>query len=505
MIYGLLQRVRNSPTGLTALTGYAAMISTLIAGVFSVPLALRCLSNEEFGLWNLVGQSLGYLLLLDFGVSWSASRMLIGPLRSGDSDELNSWWTVIVMVLAVQGLAIGAIGLGAKGLVIGFFHLSAELLPDAELLWIGMILINAIQMPFKAYTAILYCQDRWYVWHLISIFTSWLNLAVFAALLFSGFRTSAYLVATALSIGSCCALCILMVRKSGIRLRISWKLFDSGKMASLFRFSSGLFLLAMATQLTVMTQSIIVAKVVGVGAVAAFVVSTKSFTVVQQLVKRAYESFSPRWTHLYVSGEKEAVLHEWRTVMSWLLPAGLIGAIGILVFNRSFSMLYGGASNHVSRDFDFLLAAGLVVQMFVNFTGFVFPLSARIKGWCIAGLVDAVLQLGLGVIFTKWLGSCGVLIGALLGPVLVTVPFLVFRAPAELGISKRAMFTGVLKMYGAAFLALLACYLLLGKRHPHEWWPTGMEYLLGVALMVLSLIWINRFRNIFGGAKQVEA
>lgn len=501
----IVGRMRSSSTGLTVLTGYLAMFSTLGVGLFSVPLALRCLSNEEFGLWNLVGQSLGYLLLLDFGVSWSASRMLIGPLREGDGDQLNSWWTVIVVVLAVQGLAIAAIGLSAKSFVIGFFHLSNGLLPDAELLWVGMILINAIQMPFKAYTGILYCQDRWYVMHLISILTSWLNLIVFAALLFAGYRTSAYLIASLVSIGSSCALCVITVRRSGIQLRIGRRFFDFDKMRSLFRFSSGIFLLAIAAQITFMTQSIIIAKVVGVGAVAAFVVSTKSFSVIQQLVRRAYESFSPRWMHLYVGGEKEKVLNEWRSVMSWLLPAGLIGAVGILVFNRSFSMLYGGDGNHVSRDFDLLLAAGLVVQMFVNFTGFVFPLSARIWGWCIAGVVDAVLQLVLGVIFTKWFGSCGVLIGALLGPLLVTVPFLIVRAPAELGISKSAMFAGVSKIYGVALLALIACFLLLDRGTFEGWWPTGTEYALGGVLAVGSFILINRFRNNFGGAKEAEA
>ena len=501
----MLKRVRSSSTGLTVVTGYLAMISTLGVGLFSVPLALRSLSNEEFGLWNVVGQSLGYLLLLDFGVSWSASRMLIGPLRSGDADELNSWWTVIVTVLAIQGLAIAAIGFAAKNFVIGFFHLSPGLVPDAELLWAGMILINAIQMPFKAYTGILYCQDRWYVMHLISILTSWLNLAVFAGLLFSGYRTSAYLVASAISIGSSCALCWIMVRKSGVRLRVTRRFFDFGKLRSLFRFSSGIFLLAIASQITFMTQSIIIAKVVGVWAVAAFVVSTKSFTVILQLVRRAYESFSPRWMHLYVSGEKDKVLTEWRTVMSWLLPAGMVGATGILVFNRSFSMLYGGAENHVSRIFDLLLAGGLIVQLFVNFTGFVFPLSARIKGWCIAGLFDALLQLVLGIALTKWLGSSGVLLGAILGPALVTIPFLIFQAPVELGITRRAMFSGVTKIYGAAVLALIACYAVLVRSTSDGWWPTGMEFLLGMVLAVLALMWVNRFRNLFGGAKQAEA
>lgn len=131
MIRNLLQRVRSSSTTLTMATGYLAMLSALGVGLFSVPVALGFLSDEEFGLWNIVGQSLGYLLLLDFGVSWSASRMLAGPLASGDSKELNSWWTVIVTILSIQGLLIAGVGLAVTDHVIDFFHLSSELVPDA--------------------------------------------------------------------------------------------------------------------------------------------------------------------------------------------------------------------------------------------------------------------------------------------------------------------------------------------------------------------------------------
>ena len=507
MLSGLFQRLRSSPTGLTAFTGYAAMISSLIVGVFSVPLALRFLSNEEFGLWNVVGQSLGYLLLLDFGVSWSASRMLVGPMREGDQAELGSWGTVIVTVLMFQGLLVAGIGFAAGDFIIGFFHLSKDLVPAAEILWGGMILLNAIQLPFRAYSGILYCQDRWYVMHLISILASWINLIAFAALLMAGYRTSAYLVASGLSIACNSFLMHRMGRRGGTKLRLDFRTFDLEKMLTLFRYSSGLFLLALAAQIAFMTQSIIIGKVVGLGAVAAFVVSSKSFTVVLQIVKRAFDSFSPRWMQLYVSGDKQEIWNQWRGLMSWLLPAGMLGALGILIFNRSFSMLYGGPDNHVSRLFDLLLAAGLVAQIFVSFTSFVFPISARIKGWCLAGLGDAVLQVLLGILFTRWFGSAGLLLGALLGPVLISVPYLLLEAPGELGIPRRVMAGAVARTYGLTFLALLACFFVLDTpaATPAGWWPSGIEILLGIGLAGLGVIWFCKFRSFFNGAKRVEA
>jgi O-antigen/teichoic acid export membrane protein len=506
-IHPLLLRLRSSPTALTAFSGYAAMFSIMVAGVFSVPLALRFLTNEEFGLWNVIGQSLGYLLLIDFGVSWSASRMLVGPLRAGDSRELDSWWTVLVSVLVLQGLLVVVLGFACRDFFLGFFEISPELLPEAHLLWSGMIIINAIQLPFRAYTGILYCQDRWYVMHLTSIISSWLNLIVFAALLYAGHRMAAYLVASSLSIACNSFLWYFLVRRSGVRLSYRPQLFDLGKLAVLFRYSSGIFLLAMAAQITFMSQSIIIGKVLGLGAVAAFVVSSKSFTVVLQLARRAFDAYSPRWMQLFVGGDRGIVGRQWQAVMSWLLPATLAGAFGILIFNRSFAVLYGGSANHESRLFDLLLAAGLLVQVVIFSTAFTFHLSARIRGWCLAGIGDAVVQVSLGVILTRWFGSSGLLAGALLGPAFVSIPFLILRAPAELGMTRRAMFGGVGKQLAVSFLALGGCYGLLSWASPsvEGWWPTPVELSLGVTLGLVSLVWLLRLRNGSLAVKQLEA
>ncbi|WP_035610993.1 hypothetical protein [Haloferula sp. BvORR071] len=508
MISGLFHRLRSSPTGLTAAAGYAAMLSAVFVGFFNVPLALKFLSGKEFGLWNVVGQTLGYLLLLDFGVSWSASRMLVGPMREGNQKELNSWWTIIVAVLIFQGLLVAGIGLGAAKQIIGSFEdLPPDLIPAAEGLWVGMILINAIQLPFRAYTGVLYCQDRWYIMHVVTILTSWINLIAFAILLYAGFRTYAYLIASLLSVGTNSLLMQYMVRRSGVRLQLVFRGFDFEKLRVLFRYSSGVFLLALAGQIAFTSQSLILSKVIGLEAVTVFVVSYKSFTVIKEILKRAFDSFSPRWMQLYVSGDKQAVWNEWKNLMAWLLPTAMIGALGILIFNRSFSMLYGGPANHESRVFDLFTAVGLVAQVFTYFTEFVFPMSGRVKGRSIAGIIDAVLQMTSGIMLTHWYGATGLMLGALIGPVCVSIPYLLLKAPAQLGISRRTMVGAVARTYGLTLLCMAGSFFALNTpaATPDTWGLSGIECLLGVGLACLGLFWFWKFRGIFMSAKRVEA
>jgi O-antigen/teichoic acid export membrane protein len=492
---------------MTAVTGYAAMFSSMVVGLFSVPMALHFLSNEEFGLWNVMGQSLGYLLLLDFGVSSSASRLLVGPMREGNEKELGSWWTVLILVLISQAFIVLAVGWLGRDFIVSFFELPEALRPATELLWGGLIVVSAIQLPFRAYTGVLYCQDRWYVMHLATIVSSWVNLLIFAGFLLAGYRTTAYLLASASSVTCNIILWRLAVRQSKLRLRFHPRLFSMEKLRKLFGFSSGVFLVMIAAQIAMMSQSIIIAKVLGFGAVAAFVVSCKSSTIVLQLTRRAFDAFNPRWLQLYVDGERETVCQQWRKLMSWWIPVGVIGALAMLILNRSFSMLYGGPENHVGRLFDLMLAIWILVQSFLHSMNFIFPLSSRIKGWAVASLLDALLQIGLGILFTHWMGSSGLLLGSILGSTMVLIPFLLWLGPAELGVARKKMLQGVGRQYGRGLLLIVACFGLLNTpwANSHGWWPNLLEFSLTGSLAACFLAIAIHRRNFSQPPKELPA
>ena len=66
----------------TAFASYVQMASIALTGLMSVSLALKFLDTERMGLWSFVVQSLGYFLLLDFGITGSVGRLMGEPLHS---------------------------------------------------------------------------------------------------------------------------------------------------------------------------------------------------------------------------------------------------------------------------------------------------------------------------------------------------------------------------------------------------------------------------------------
>lgn len=501
------RRIWSSQTGMTALASYGAMVSTMIIGIFSVPVALHFLSKEEFGLWNIVGQSLGYLLLLDFGVASSTGRMLVGPLRAGDQKELNGWWTVLVSVLSLQGLLVLGAGWFWRDFLLGFFDIPPGLHNDAELLWGGMIVVNAVQMPFRAYSGILHCQNRWYIMHVANIIAAWINLAVFVGLLMAGFKTAAYVVATALSSGASLILTWLAVRKSQVKLNFTFALFSRDKVRQLFGYSSAVFVVGLAAQLTYMSQAVIIGKVLGLGAVAAFVVSCKSSSIAMQLSKRAFDAYSPRWLQYYVDGNESLVCQQWRKVMNWFVPTAVLGSLGILIFNRSFSVLYGGVDNYEGRFFDLMRAAWLILQTFLVTMNFVYPLSSRVRAWSLVGLADAVVQLGLSIVFARWMGSSGLMLGSMIGSAAVSIPFLMSRTPRELGVTPKQLLGGIAWKYLAGLAVIGGVYAILIAKGPVTggWWPSPTEFILGASAVLAFLLLVVRRHFLIANPKHLAA
>src|SRR6266404_1562367 len=87
-------------------SGYAAIASSAIYALASIPLALHYLSPEEYGLWSLVTQAASYLLLLDAGITASVGRFLIDHKDNIEGGDYGSVIKTGCLVFILQGACI---------------------------------------------------------------------------------------------------------------------------------------------------------------------------------------------------------------------------------------------------------------------------------------------------------------------------------------------------------------------------------------------------------------
>src|SRR3954469_11859075 len=111
----------------TAFASYLQLATVALTGFLSLSLALKYLDPERMGLWSFVMQSLGYFLLLDFGVTNSAGRLMGEPLHANDGKEAGRWLSLLLVVTGFQGLLIFFAGYFSADWVIAWFQIAAPL------------------------------------------------------------------------------------------------------------------------------------------------------------------------------------------------------------------------------------------------------------------------------------------------------------------------------------------------------------------------------------------
>src|SRR5208283_3343273 len=104
-----MSRFRRAIHGVAS--SYVLLAATALYSLASIPVALYYLDKDRFGLWALMGSLVGYLSLIDAGMSGAAARLVIDHKDDRDGGHYGSLIKTGWLVFLVQGAIILAAGL----------------------------------------------------------------------------------------------------------------------------------------------------------------------------------------------------------------------------------------------------------------------------------------------------------------------------------------------------------------------------------------------------------
>jgi O-antigen/teichoic acid export membrane protein len=140
--------------------GYAQVGANVGFTMLSVPLALRYLGKEEFGLWALAQQISGYFLLIDLGLSSAMSRLL-----ANHKDDLNggSYGSLLLtggFVFAVQGALLAVLGSLFALIAPPLFNIPETLGSDFRNVLVISSVLSGAAIALRSITAPLWAFQR---------------------------------------------------------------------------------------------------------------------------------------------------------------------------------------------------------------------------------------------------------------------------------------------------------------------------------------------------------
>lgn len=448
-------------TLLTAGTSYLAMASGMVCALLLIRVATLNLTPEELGLWSFCFGTVGYFLLMDFGVTNSLGRLFADAVAKRDHNEMSGWLFLAVAVLGVQALLVLIIGLSTRDWILEWFKIPANLVEEARSLWTWLLCIQAASMPFRALPGFTYAQNRLYFNNVFGIASAWVNLGIFWYLLKHGFGVLAYAYA---------ALGATIIIQAGYfftvfcgkeRLRLSWVPLPLNKLPELFRFSSAIFIQSLATQMSGATQTMILTRIAGLDAVAIYAVTLRLPSLLMQITWKPFDSCVPRWMLGYCAGNFDKSRDELILVLRVTVLV-ILSAVGVVIMlNKPFIEWWTRPEFFGGTVLTALIGLTFVTATIQHCLGFAFHLSKRMGTFTGVLLAGFVVEAGLGIFLVHQLGMIGIPLAALAASLGFVFWFHVVAGGRAFGIPvlKTIRLEIFLGAFGIAFCAGAALWL----------------------------------------------
>jgi O-antigen/teichoic acid export membrane protein len=156
----LNRNTSHSPSELTArktllsniVWNLAGKFAPFILGVFTVPVILKGIGNERYGILTFIWMIIGYANLFDFGLGKALTHLVAEKLANRQDSEIPRLiWTAVFTILPFSLSGVLLLVLGANWIVLTVFRVSAVHYPET----VSAFTLFACCLPVFIITAML--------------------------------------------------------------------------------------------------------------------------------------------------------------------------------------------------------------------------------------------------------------------------------------------------------------------------------------------------------------
>lgn len=345
-------------------SGYLLVGVTAIYSIFSIPLALRHLSKEHFGLWALASQMTAYYALIDLGMTTSISRHLVEAKNDRLSGRYGSLILTGTAVTVVQAFIIILGGALLVFLIEPWLNIPSDLTANYRTLFFAQTIVIGLSFGTKIFNHIFASHQRFD----ISNFFGIINQLLLLLLLWFFFENSWGLLSFPLAgffvwiVNLCMSLTVCW--KGGFLPSnlTEWGGARWSDFTSMFAFGRDIFLMSIGAQIIFGSQTIILTRAIGLEAAAVWAICTKPFMLVCQLVWKIYEFAYIRFAELAVQENYLKLAERYKDLRLVIWVAAISCGALLTGLNSDFVSLWTGSSvTSWQPILDFFLGLWLVV------------------------------------------------------------------------------------------------------------------------------------------------
>jgi O-antigen/teichoic acid export membrane protein len=394
-----MSRLKNFSRNLTA--SYLLLVVNAVCSLISIRVALHWLPTAEFGLWAVLIQLIGYISLVDLGMTSAVARLLVDQKDQRQVDGYGSLIKTAFLVSLAQGIIIFLIIQTFTPLLASIMKIQAgyEHTFINLMRWQG--LISGLAFTLRPLAQILYAHQRADLTAfndmaslICQMVTLWIFLALGKGIYSFIYAGAAYgFIGPTVLFWHCHRLRFFPEKDQ--RGHASWQIFQE-----MFAYGKDVFLMGLGYQLTMASQTIIVSRTLGLDVAAAWAIGTKMFNMTIPLMCRPFGASLPGLYEMLSRNETGRLRHRFKDMVVLTASLGAFLGVAYALCNSLFIHVWFGEKIAWSPMNDVLLG------------GWVFLISLTTTH---ANFVTVTKQIG-GMRYVFFLeGCCFVLLASLLG------------------------------------------------------------------------------------------
>ncbi len=391
-------------------SSWVATCATVIYSLLSVPIALKYLTVEEFGLFVLILQVAGYFALVEIGMSAATARILVDHKDRRDGRNYGSIILTGFAVFAFQGLIILIVGFAAAPWIVGLVGVPNALAETGTLLLRWLALSSALALAFRIFGSVLYANKRLDLIHGFMGANMIFGLALLTAILAAGAGLAGlrwlFLAQAAIAV----LLPILACHKLELLPKKGhWGTPSIERFRELFCFGKDIFLVNVGNQVLEASQLIIVTRTMGLTAAAIWSVSTKLLTLVYQLVTKIEGTAIVFFSEMMVRGETERLAARFRQIYQMTAAIAVVSLATVVAINAPFVSVWANASLAWSIPLSALCAVAVALNALTRCSGDLIIHTKKIAAFRYVYFLEAVLFVLLSLALSNHFGFYGIL------------------------------------------------------------------------------------------------
>lgn len=479
------------------LTYFAQGINVIVQLAY-MPILLRLLGEQEYGLYSLVASVNSYLSLLSFGIGGAYLRFYFREEKEHGEDgvaQLNAMFLIAYIVIAAVAFMIGSLLSLRPDIIFGSKLTSGEL-DKSRILLLLMSLNTAISLPNTVFTSYIMAHERYVMLRgcsiLISVFTPLLSLPML--LIGTG---STGLVCVTLFLQFTMSMCYILYSFKTLNIKFLFHGMRWGVLKEVYVFSFFLFLNQIIDQINWHMDSLLLGRFWGTSEVAVYSLASRINSLYIAFSTAISSVLAPRVNRIVRSGEDvDAQLNALmlRTGRIQFLVLMLL-LLGFIHLGKPFLVWMGGSESFLrSYPTLLLLIIPATVPLVQNLGIEIQRAKNKHQFRALIYAVMALINLGISIPLSKEYGTVGAAIGTAISLIVGNGFIMNWYYHKHLGLNMLSFWKGFSSLFCGAILPAIYCLVCMLYIKTDTVF-TFFIVVVGLVLVYMMSMWLIGMNN----------